>query len=172
MQLICLLSHLSSCTRCVFLLILGEQRSYFVHLYHIQKSLISAQIMGSFSSFDKTLCCFYHNIFYSCGSKDHMIVCSIWYLLITCLYFLYVFVAYDPFICNLWVLNIVCFPPTTYHCICVFLCTHLLRSTHFLEDHQIYWLSKLFVHFGNRCQWGRSLESLLWICLEGFAFIA
>ena len=75
---------------------------------------------------------------------------------------LYVFVAYDPFICNLWVLNIVCFPPTTYHCICVFLCTHLLRSTHFLEDHLLYWLSKLFVHFGNRCQWGRSLESLVY----------
>ena len=87
MQVICLLSHLSSCTRCVFLLILGEQRSYFVHLYQIQKSLISAQIMGSFSSFDKTLLCLYHNIFYSCGLKDHVIVCSIWYLLIASFYF-------------------------------------------------------------------------------------
>ena len=85
---------------------------------------------------------------------------------------LYVFVAYDPFICNLWVLNIVCFPPTTYYCICVFFRTHLPRSTHLLEDHLLFWLSKLVVHFGNRCQWGRSLESLLWICLEGFAFIA
>ena len=85
--------------------------------------------------------------------------------------FLYVVVAYDPFICNPWVLNIVCLPPTTYHCIFVFLCTHFLRSTHFLEDHEIYWLSKLFVHFGNRCQWGRSLESLLWICLEGLLLL-
>ena len=84
--------------------------------------------------------------------------------------FLYDFVAYDPFICNLWVLNIVCFPPTTYHCICVFLCTHLLRSTHFLEGNQIYWLSKHFAHFGNRCQWGRSFrefcgESLVYVSL-------
>ena len=137
-----------------------------------KKLVLVHKSWGASLVFDKILCCLYHNIFYSCGSKDHMIVCSIWYLLIACLYFLYVFVAYDPFICNLWVLNIVCFPPTTYHCIFVFLGTHLLWSTHFLEDHQIYWLSKLLVHFGDRCQWGRSIESLLWIWLAGFAFIA
>ena len=161
MQVIYLLYYLLACTFCVFLLILGEQRSSFVHLYQIQKSLINAEIMESFSSFDKTFLCPYHNMSYSCGSKDHVIVYSFWYLLIACFSLFYVFVTHDTF-CNIWVLDIIRFPPSTYHCICVFLCTHLLRSTHFLEDHQIYWLSKLFVHFSNRCQWGRSLESLVY----------
>lgn len=163
---------LSTCLRllCVFINF-GGAMILFCVLVSNKKNLISAKIMGSFSSFDKTLLCPYHNIFYSCGSKDHVIACSFWYLLIACFSHFYVFVTYDPF-CNLWVLDIVCFSPTTYHCICAFLCTLLLRSTHFLEDHLLYWLFKLFVHFGNRCQWGRSLESLLWICLEGLAFIA
>ena len=125
-----------------------------------KKNLISAQIMGSFSSFDKTIFSPYHNIFYSCGLKDHMIACSYWYLLIVCFSRLYVFVTYDPS-CNLWVFDIVRFPPT-FIIVFVYLFALLLRSTHFLEDHLLYWLSKLFVHFGSRCQWGRTLESLVW----------
>ena len=86
---------------------------------------------------------------------------------------LYVFVAYDPFICNLWVLNIVCFPPTTYHCICVFICTHLLRSTHFLEDNLLYLLSKLFVHFGPFWQlmpMGEKFREFTLDMFRGFCF--
>ena len=55
-----------------------------------------AQIMGSFSSFSRTL-------LYSCGTQDHwsrwfiwylLIACFNWYLLIACVSLCYVFVAY------------------------------------------------------------------------------
>jgi len=65
-----------------------------------------------------------------------------------------------PF-CNLWILNIVCLPPFAYHWVCVLYSTHILRNTHFMEEHILCWTSKHFAHFGNRCQWGRSLESFV-----------
>ena len=57
----------------VFLLILGEWWSYFVHLHPNTKNLNSAQIMGSFSIFLRTLLCPNHNIilsFWLVGSFD------------------------------------------------------------------------------------------------------
>ena len=30
-----------------------------------------------------------------------------------------------------------------------------------MEEHFLYWPSKLFAHFGNRCQWGEVLESFV-----------
>ena len=55
-------------------------------------------------------------------------------------------------------LNIVCVPPSIYLWICVWHSTLLLRNTQFMEEHVLYWPSKLFAHFGNRCQWGRSFR--------------
>ena len=52
---------------------------------------------------------------------------------------LYVFVTYDPS-CNLWVFDIVRFPPT-FIIVFVYFFALLLRSTHSLEDHLLYWLS-------------------------------
>ena len=81
-------------------------------------------------------------------------------------------------------LNIVCLPPSIYRWICVLHSTLLLRNTQFMEDHNLYWPSKLFAHFGNRCQWGRSFRefcgevfrviSLLWFWFLSFciSFIA
>ena len=45
-----------------------------------------------------------------------------------------------------------------YRWICVLHSTLLLRNTQFMEDHNLYWSSQLFAHFGNRCQWGRSFR--------------
>ena len=55
-------------------------------------------------------------------------------------------------------LNIVCLPPSIYRWICVLHSTLLLRNTEIMEEHSLYWPSKLFSHFGNRCQWGRSFR--------------
>ena len=55
-------------------------------------------------------------------------------------------------------LNIVCLPPSIYRWICVFHSTLKLRNTQFMEEHKLYWPSKTFAHFGNRCQWGRSFR--------------
>ena len=55
-------------------------------------------------------------------------------------------------------LNIVCVPPSIYLWICVLHSTHLLTNAQFMEDHNLDWPSKLFAHFGNRCQWGRSFR--------------
>ena len=55
-------------------------------------------------------------------------------------------------------LNIVCLPPSIGNWICVLHSTLLLRNTQFMEEHLLFWPSKLFTHFGNRCQWGRSFR--------------
>ena len=55
-------------------------------------------------------------------------------------------------------LNIVCLPPSIYRWICVLHSTLKLRNTQFMEEHKLYWPSKTFSHFGNRCQWGRSFR--------------
>ena len=56
-----------------------------------------------------------------------------------------------------WCLNIVGLPPSITVG-CVLHSTLLLRNTQFMEEHFLYWPSKLFAHFGNRCQWGRSFR--------------
>ena len=40
-------------------------------------------------------------------------------------------------------LNIVCLPPSIYHWICVLHSTLFLRDTQFMEEHSLYWPSKL-----------------------------
>ena len=55
-------------------------------------------------------------------------------------------------------LNIVCLPPIIYRWICVLHSTLLLRNTQFMEEHNLYWPSRHFAHFGNWCQWGRSFR--------------
>jgi len=54
--------------------------------------------------------------------------------------------------------QIVCLPSTIYHWICVYHSTHILGYTQFMEEHILYWPSKLFAHFGNRCQLRRSFR--------------
>ena len=51
--------------------------------------------------------------------------------------------------------------PTIRHWICAFDFTHIMRNAHILGELLLYWPSKFFSsHFGNQCQWGRSLEGL------------
>ena len=76
--------------------------------------------------------------------------------LIACVSLCYVFVAI--FLLQSLGLNIVCIPPSIYRWICVLHSTLLLRNTQLMEEHNLYWPSKLFAHFGNRCQWGRSFR--------------
>ena len=119
----------------------------------------------------------YHNIFFCLfGSLDLLIaflpyrsfhLFANWYLLFfwlvgsfDCLLLFSLCLRDISSLCNLWILNIVCLPPSIYHWICVFHCTHILRNTQFMEEHILYWPSKFFSHFGNRCQWGRNLEGL------------
>ena len=68
----------------------------------------------------------------------------------------YVFVAYHPL--AIFEPQYNCLPPSIYLCMCVLLSTLLLRNTQFMEDHNLYWPSQLFAHFGNRCQWRRSFR--------------
>ena len=140
-------------------------------LYPNTNILMCAQITGSFSSFFRTLICPYHNIFQSCGSQDHLIDWFNWFRSIACFTLWYVFVTYRSF-AIFWFLSIVCLPPTICMWICVFYSTHIFRNTHFMEEHILYWPSKFFAHFGNRCQWGRSLESLeVWKAKRLFVFM-
>ena len=168
LQALGFVSYRLTCTRCKFLLILGELWSYFVHFVSKYKNSWCAQIMGSFSSFFRTLLCSYHNIFYSCGSKDLWSSWFNWNLLIACFnwYLLIAWLLVSLFVMSLWHifllqslgLNIVCLPPSIYRWICVLHSTLLLRNTQFMEEHILYWPSKLLAHFGNRCQWGRSFR--------------
>ena len=114
--------------------------------------------------------------------SDHWSSWLNWYSLIACFnwYLLIAWLLVSLFVMSLWHiillqslgLNIVCLPPSIYHWICVLHSTLFLRDTQFMEEHSLYWPSKLFTHFGNRCQWGRSFRefcgevfrvfSLLW----------
>ena len=62
------------------------------------------------------------------------------------------------FICNLWILNIVWFPPNN------FLGYSMWGNSHYIG------LLTLFTHFGNRCQWGRSFRGfkVIWFCAWSF----
>ena len=98
----------------------------------------------------------YHNIFIlfgifflPIGSLDLLIACFIRWCFFTLLSF-----------CNLLILNIVWFPPSICHWIRAFDSTHIMRNAHILEELSLYWPSRSFAHFGNGCQWGRSLEGL------------
>ena len=66
-------------------------------------------------------------------------------------------------------INIVCLPPSIDSWVCVMHSTLLLRNTQFMEDHNLYWPSKSFAHFGNRCQWGRSFREL---CGEALVYVS
>ena len=71
-------------------------------LLYPNTKLNNAQIMGSFSSFYRTLLCSYHNTLFKwlVGSSWFnlylLITCFNWYLLIACFSLCYVFVAYHP----------------------------------------------------------------------------
>ena len=98
----------------------------------------------------------YHNIFISfgilivpIGSLDLLIACFISWCFSTLSSF-----------CNLLILNIVWFPPSIRQWISSFDFTHIMRNAHIMEELSLYWPSRFFAHFGNRCKWGRSLEGL------------
>ena len=100
---------MSTCTCCKFLLILGELWSYFVHFVSKYKNSWCAQIMGSFSSFFRTLLCSYHNILYSCGSQDLWSSWFNWYPLIACFnwYLLIAWLLVSLFVMSSWHINLV-----------------------------------------------------------------
>ena len=106
LQVLGFVSYMLTCTGCEFLLILGSYDPILCTLYSNKKILMCAQIMGSFSSFFRTLLCAYHNIFVlvACriiglvGSIDILwLLASIdifWMLDCVCVSLCYVFVAY------------------------------------------------------------------------------
>ena len=105
-----------------------------------------------------------------------------WYPLIACFnwYLLIAWLLVSLFVMSLWhIIPLAILVPQYswssskyYRWICVLHSTLLLRNTQFMEEHNLYWPSMLFAHFGNRCQWGRSFRefcgevfrvfSLLW----------
>ena len=78
------------------------------------------------------------------------------------------------FCCNLWILNIVWFPPIIDQWKCPFDSTHFMRQVKLVEELSLCWPSKAFSHFGNCCQWGRSFggfmafDFVLWFVLKYF----
>ena len=58
-------------------------------------------------------------------------------------------------------LNIVCLPPSIGNWICVLHSTLLLRNTQFMEEHILYWPSKLLAHFGNDANGGEVSKSFV-----------
>ena len=76
--------------------------------------------------------------------------------LIACVSLCYVLVAYLPL--AILVPQYIQSSSKYYRWICVLHSTLLLRNTQLMEEHNLYWPSKLFAHFGNRCQWGRSFR--------------
>ena len=83
--------------------------------------------------------------------------------LIACVSLCYVLVAYLPL--AILVPQYSWSSSKYYRWICVLHSTLLLRNTQLMEEHNLYWPSKLFAHFRNRCQWGRSFREF---CGEGF----
>ena len=76
--------------------------------------------------------------------------------------FFFFFCAISSFF-NLWILNIVCFPTNyVYLVVCILFHSYLEKYT--LVGRKTCYISLLnfSAHFGNRCQWGRSLEGLVW----------
>ena len=61
-------------------------------------------------------------------------------------------------ICNLWILNIVWFPPNILHWICAFDFTHILRNSHFMEELILYWPSKFFLPFRQSMPMGEKFR--------------
>ena len=153
-------------TCCKFLLILGELWSYFVHFVSKYKNSYVCTNHGELLQFSLEHS-FTHIVIslfmWLIGSSVKLVqlisfVCLLQLVSFDCL------IACFSLFMSLWhiilllslCLNIVCVPPSIYLWICVLHSTHLLRNTQFMEDHNLYWLSKLFAHFVNRCQWGRS----------------
>ena len=50
-----------------------------------------------------------------------------------------------------------------HHWICAFDFTHILRNAHIFRNSYYIGLLNISSHFGNRCQWGRSLEGLRYL---------
>ena len=110
-----------------------------------------------------------HRIFGLVGSIDiHWLLASIgiFWLLVS----LFVMSLWHIILLQSLGLNIVCLPPSIYCWICVLHSTLLWRNTQFMEKHDLYCPSKLFSHFGNWCQWGRSFR-VLWRSLESHLFL-
>ena len=101
-----------------------------------------------------------HRIFGLVGSVDILwLLASIGiFWLLDCLFLSLIMSLWHIFLLQFLGLNIVCLPPSIYHWICVLHSTLKLRNTQFMEEHKLYWPSKPFAHFGNRCQWGRSFR--------------
>ena len=125
--------------------------------YCIQMQILNyAKTLGSFLI-----------LFRSLSLDDHIIIsifhlvssfCQLvhWIILIAC-FISWCFSTLSSF-CNLLILNIVWFPPSIRQWIHAFDSTHIMRNAHILEELSLYWPLRVFTHFGNRCQWGRSLE--------------
>ena len=67
------------------------------------------------------------------------------------------------FFCNLWASIQFVFLQvfTVGYMYCIPL--SILMNTQYMEEHNLYWPSKLFAHFGNRCQWGRSFREFSFV---------
>ena len=148
LQVLGFVSYMLTRIGCEFLLILGELWSYFVHFVSKYKNSWCAQIIGSFSSFFRTILYSYHNIFIHVARRIIGLVGSIdirWLLASIGIFWLLVSI----FVMSLWHisllqslgLNIVCLPPSIDSWICVLHSTLLLRNTQFMEDHNLYWPS-------------------------------
>ena len=92
----------------------------------------------------------YHNIYLSFG---------IFFGSFDCLLHLLKLLDFVIFLQSL-ILSIVWFLPNIRHWIRAFDSTQIMRNAHAMEELSLYWPSKFFTHFGNWCQWGRSLEGL------------
>ena len=129
-------------------------------LYSHTKILNSAQILGSFSIFFRTL--LYAHIIISCFP---LVRRTLW-LPTSPL----VWICAISSSCNLWVLNTMCLPSTNYLWIGVLHSTHILRSTYMLEEHILYWPSKFFRPFWQSMPMGEKFRGfslrrfMLWLC--------
>ena len=116
-------------------------------LYSNANILNYAQTLGSFLISFRALYLSYHDIFFcSIGSLIACFIC--WSS------------PHHVIFMQSLILNIVWFPSSIHHWICALDSTQIMRSAHFGEELTLYWPSKFFTHFDNRCQWGRSLEGL------------
>ena len=127
-------------------------------LYSNTKFLMCAQIMGSFSSFFRTLLRVYHNIFILVARRIIVLVGSIdirWLLasigIFGLLISLFVMALWHIFLLLSLCLNIVCVPPNIYLWICVLPSTHNMRHAQIKEELILYWPSRFFFHFGTCC---------------------
>ena len=130
----------------------GSDDSMFVHfILQCKLSNFVHKPWGASSYYLEQSSWSYHNIYLSFGILFvvHLVACFICWSFLTSLSFL-----------QSLILSIVWFLPTIRHWICAFDSTQIMRNAHDMDELSLYWPSKFFTHFGNWCQWGRSLEGL------------